>query len=88
MGANHERANLMSTTQETTRAKAPVKVESGTYNLYRTPRGHLLEVFYVTEVSPSDPNPLHLSRWYYNPSDGSEPVGPYETEQAALECAY
>lgn len=64
------------------------KVETGTYNLYQSPKGAFLEVFQVTKVSADDPSPLTVGKYYYQPSDGDDPVGPFDTEQAALDAAY
>lgn len=60
------------------------KIEAGTYSLYQMDDGTQLDVFRVQEVSAEDTNPLHLDRYYYQGPDDSEPVGPFETEKAAL----
>lgn len=64
------------------------KIEAGTYTRYQTPTGVVLEVFRVTEVAGNEADPLTVGKYYCAPSDGGDPIGPFDTEGAALDVAF
>jgi hypothetical protein len=63
------------------------KLESGTYTRFKTTDGVMLEVFKVTETTAAETEPLETGKYYWsyeNPDAINDPVGPFDTEEAAL----
>jgi hypothetical protein len=66
------------------------RLETGTYTRFQTPDGDV-EVFKVTEVGGTESDgsaPLTVGKFYYAPTDGSDPGGPFDTEEEAVKEAY